>query len=1363
MYKKNEHKSILRHKGRSKGTMNITASSSDSDLNINDMTYGDHDNANPTVGVSSISPSKRVSSSNPLHGSGVNEVFDDDVSTIDTLTSASGMQLKMSNRRGKVEKHDEISLNDFNTESNPQPPSDTLPTKTIRFSNLDTKEVLDRKRDAKSFKRQMILNQEMESRGRKVSRFDLMKRNRMSISFIGKGSLLDTDQDRFDTSEVNEGFDDIDGHTDSRTIDYDHIEKVKKTKDGFLKDVKSKIQKTTKNNRLNRVYSPALIVNLTEAIRDDDLFDVLNILDQNSYFSLNKLDKNNLSLLHHAAIHNRDIIARELLKRGACVDVIELHVKATPLHAAARMNSADIAHVLLARCADVNKRTTGGMTPLHISARRGHVEVTRVLLRLGKADVFALDKDYCTPLHLAAVKGSMGVCKLLVDHGADIRAKDGGSHTPLMKAVMNGHNGLIDLLLEKARNTDIPVLSYLMDEDNESNTPLHLAVLKRKTEVIQRLFDEGVDVNVRKKNGMTPIHIAAMNGATTTVMQLIENGADIDMKDAEGMTPLHRAAVYNRVESMALLIHEGAMIDDMDDNGFTPLLCAAWKGHVPAGELLLTRGANVYVFDVHHKSPLHWAAEMDHLGFLEFLLKHGGYDLRNEIDENDQTALHYAAESGNVDMIKLLLKYEAEGDVRDVLCKTPVHIASQAGFVNCVEQLLDHTPMLLNEDDCDGMTPLLTSCFYGRHEMVRKLLKMGADISNVNDENRTALMLAAINDHVETMSILIEHNCDIHAIDKERNTALHVCCDAGHIAAANLLIRAGADQSASNNEGFTPLELAIEREQGEIAAAIIKSKDWRIAMQSRDELMTSPMKALIEKLPDVALLVMDRCVHKTYKNTQSSSYCVKYEYQYVDPGPDDESTKVNEYRYFAIRTMCQFGREKLLAHELSQSILKRKWNRFGRLFYYMDLLFYIMFLVSMTLYTGLYPSWADQYRIHPPSDPTVPPTNPSSTTPGPVDSSSVGASDSYPACPYFNLTEHPFLANYFYYYAPTDSFYFVNTTPAIISYIVLTYCVTVIMGELSEIYVVRLKYFTDFTNAIDWVNLGTATIFVYPPGKLLCSYNWISGVIAIFFSWIKFILYFKGFKTTGLYVLMFMETLSSLLKAMSVYIMFVVSFSVTFEICLRKIYRFSDNTYSFLSVITMMLGEFNKDDIFNEDVSLKPYGVTVYILFLAFLFLMPMVLNNLTIGIAVGDIDEIQKKAFIKRNSIQADYVYHLEGKFPLWLQRFLYQPEFMIKVTKNKVRFLQWFFPKEDAAFVETDEKSAPRNAEHVLDELRKHKAMMSTLKLMIKQQGDILRRVADKEGVLAKSQDLDTLEELYDDPPDDQDDGDNPTSSVV
>lgn len=53
------------------------------------------------------------------------------------------------------------------------------------------------------------------------------------------------------------------------------------------------------------------------------------------------------------------------------------------------------------------------MTSYH-NKENVHSVLYKILLRLGKADVCAYDKDCCTPLHLSAVKGSMGVCKLLV-------------------------------------------------------------------------------------------------------------------------------------------------------------------------------------------------------------------------------------------------------------------------------------------------------------------------------------------------------------------------------------------------------------------------------------------------------------------------------------------------------------------------------------------------------------------------------------------------------------------------------------------------------------------------------------------------------------------------------------------------------------------------------------------------------------------------------------------------------------------------------------------------------------------------------------------------------------------------------------
>ncbi|XP_071507634.1 uncharacterized protein [Diadema antillarum] len=1095
--------------------------------------------------------------------------------------------------------------------------------------------------------------------------------------------------------------------------------------ESLFSGMKAKLIATKKKN-LDRNHSPHLHVKLMEAVKSGDKERLTKLLDQNTSFNLNKLDKRNMALLHYSALSNTDYIARELLQRGADLEVKNLDTQATPLHAAARMNSVDVVHVLLARCANVESRTITGATPLHIGARRGNMNVSRVLVTLGKANVNAKDSEEATPMHCAAMSGNRDLCNLLADHGADIRAKDVNYMTPLMKAVTSGHEDLIDLFLEWADRLGISLQAYLSDQDNESNSCLHLAVSKRRPTVIQRLLDHGVDVNVQKTNGMSPLHIAAINGSTTTAVLLLENGADLELKDNEGMTPLHRATLYNRVETMALFIHEGAVIDEVDDDGFTPLLCAAWKGHVSAGQLLLTRGAEVNFFDQYHKSAVHWAAEMDHLDFMEFFLDIAGKSLINVADVYEHTPLHYAAEIGNCEMIQLLIDYKAEGEVRDILEKTPIHVAAQSGYVNCVEELLRHTPALLNEDDRYGMTPLLTACFYGNHGAVRALLKMGADISNVNDDHQTALMLASANNHVETMSILIEHNCDIYAVDKNLNTALHLCCDAGHIAGANILIRAGADQSCSNDQGFTPLELAIEREQGEIAAAIIKSKDWRVAMQSKDEQMISPMKALIEKLPDVALLVMDRCVHRTSKDPVTMSYSMKFDYQYIDPGPDDVSTKANNSRYFAVRTMCQYGREKLLAHPLSQSILKRKWQRFGRILYYVDMTLYIAFLTLLTIYSMVSPviiGLTASY-VHPETNQAL-------------------------SCPVFNLTGNPELHHYLRYDEASDGFYYVNPTTAYLAYGILAYCMSIILGELVEMYVVRLKYFTDLGNFVDWGTLISALIFVFPPGRVPCNHNWNAGIWALFSSWMKFIMYFKGFKTTGLYVLMFVETLMSIIKAMSVYIMFVSAFANAFGMCFWQIYRFSSAERGIMSIFTMMLGELNKDDIFAPDVSLAPFGASAYALFFIFLFIMPIVLNNLTIGIAVGDIDGIKKKAFIRRNAVQSDYVYHLEAKFPLWLQRIIYQPENITKVSKglrtNKI--MAFFFPAEDDAFVEADDKSEPRTAEHVLDEMQGLKTSLASLKLMVKQQGDLLKSLADKEGVSTKVQDIVALSGFADD----------------
>ena len=59
----------------------------------------------------------------------------------------------------------------------------------------------------------------------------------------------------------------------------------------------------------------------------------------------------------------------------------------------------------------------------------------KLLLAAG-ADPSLVSCTQDTPLHLAAWKGSLRVCTLLLEAGADVNAEDGERHTPVMPAAV---------------------------------------------------------------------------------------------------------------------------------------------------------------------------------------------------------------------------------------------------------------------------------------------------------------------------------------------------------------------------------------------------------------------------------------------------------------------------------------------------------------------------------------------------------------------------------------------------------------------------------------------------------------------------------------------------------------------------------------------------------------------------------------------------------------------------------------------------------------------------------------------------------------------------------------------------------------
>mmetsp|Transcript_19011 Transcript_19011/g.31100 ORF Transcript_19011/g.31100 Transcript_19011/m.31100 type:complete len:339 (+) Transcript_19011:8-1024(+) len=97
------------------------------------------------------------------------------------------------------------------------------------------------------------------------------------------------------------------------------------------------------------------------------------------------------------------------------------------------------------------KRNDGGRTLLHCASFWGSVKCLTYLLELG-ADTNATDTVYCkaTPLLECARSGNLNICKLLLQHGANIQCQDACGDTVFHWCARKGKGVLIENMLKLA-------------------------------------------------------------------------------------------------------------------------------------------------------------------------------------------------------------------------------------------------------------------------------------------------------------------------------------------------------------------------------------------------------------------------------------------------------------------------------------------------------------------------------------------------------------------------------------------------------------------------------------------------------------------------------------------------------------------------------------------------------------------------------------------------------------------------------------------------------------------------------------------------------------------------------------------------
>jgi ankyrin repeat protein len=230
-----------------------------------------------------------------------------------------------------------------------------------------------------------------------------------------------------------------------------------------------------------------------------------------------QLDNQEVPSLLYAAAFELTYVVKSLMADGVCVDGGQTNF--IPLIAAAGAGNKDLVLTLLNAGADVNARE---VTP------RGQVywstfdkEVERVLTALGELfwDRTGVNCGR-TALSISAKAGHTEVVEILLEHGANVDAKDDLGLTAMFYAAERGHTNIVKMLLDLGAKVDEYFVLI-------GRTPVAVALENNHPEVAKLLLD------AYARSNLLPFCVETLDDhliSGDAIKNLVDTGGSVDDK-----------------------------------------------------------------------------------------------------------------------------------------------------------------------------------------------------------------------------------------------------------------------------------------------------------------------------------------------------------------------------------------------------------------------------------------------------------------------------------------------------------------------------------------------------------------------------------------------------------------------------------------------------------------------------------------------------------------------------------------------------------------------------------------------------------------------------------------------------------------
>ncbi len=562
----------------------------------------------------------------------------------------------------------------------------------------------------------------------------------------------------------------------------------------------------------------------------------------NSGIDINGIGSEGFSPLMMATNNEESEIVAFLLDQGA--EVNKTYGGRTALIEAADEGSIESMKQLLIAGAEVNYYwTQESPTAISMAASEDKLDCLKLLLEYG-ADIDGIGKSI-PPLHIAAEENRLDIIDYLISQKVNINKKDAVGRTALMYAASEGNSLVVKRLIETGAD--------FSEMDMNGHTAWDYAEEEDHFNILKYLGDSKNDsgrANSDRYDKKPPIHQATSDGYIEKVQRMVEQGSDVNARDDYGRTPLHISSGLGHNIDMEVLIDLGADVNAQDDQGRTPLMYAAADGKEGAAVLLVSRLADVNIPDVDGMTAYDWSITGGNEGLAKFLglittnkkwrnengVNSKNLDKRDKLRQTEEKHDQKRIQKIEEDRVKKemrLQKIEEKKQLRliqnnienefvvedydDIHIKihTDIHTNTHTDFhINTNKDSVTNSRTDLNTNDQSEIE---------KKETLHRTEK-GYHLRQYDLKEEIPLLLEAIsNASIERVARLVTKS-NVNVADDTGQTALMVAARKNRLDIAKLLIGKGADVNHASTSGLTALHYAALEDHDQMAQFLLNNK-----------------------------------------------------------------------------------------------------------------------------------------------------------------------------------------------------------------------------------------------------------------------------------------------------------------------------------------------------------------------------------------------------------------------------------------------------------------------------------------------------------------------------------------------------------